>query len=533
MMAGFDRKAYLKQASSDVLTSDGQSKPAGFDRMAYLKSATNPHTQDKYTEVESGLMGAAQGASLGFADELEGAARATYEKLSDPFSDSFKKVYEAKRDTARERYDIAESQNPKSFMAGEVGGGLATAFIPGAGVAKGASLLGSAAKMAAMGGVTAAGLSKHSAYKSPDDLEAFAKDVGLGAATGGITQAATGGLAKAGPALYDYLKSTAAQRAVKAATGQNKAVIKKAVKSGTLQSMGKHLLEEGDDGQSILSWVDKAETLGEKTEGARREYGKKIGEIAKQIDTAIPKAISGEKVGMEILAEAEKIPNLPHLTSLKNQIKQTADQVFDMGDLSFSDAQELKNQFKKQMQDHTQEISKKEMHGKIYDVFKKNMEETADIIAETHQDENVRQLLKNYKSDKARYATMKTLSEAAKDREAANLANRFVSPSDYGTGIGTAIAASVASGGASLPAIGLGLAAAGANKVARTYGSAFAAKTLNKAADILAKTPEVLGQNAPILKKALERGGASFAMTHQLLMAKDPGYQSLFKGEKQ
>lgn len=532
-MAGFDRQAYLKQASSDVPNQAGKSPSGGFDRAAYLRSASQNKDADKYTEVESGLMGAAQGASLGFADELEGAARATYEKLSNPFSDSFQKVYEAKRDTARERYDIAEKQNPKSFMAGEIGGGLATSLIPGAGVAKGASLLGGAAKMAAMGGVSAAGLSKHSAYQSPEELEAFAKDVGMGAATGGLTQAATAGLAKAGPSLYNYLKSTAGERAVKAATGQKKSVLLKAIEGKYLDKMGQHLLEEGPEGKSLLSYIDKVETIGEKSEGARREYGKKIGEIAKQIDEAIPKPISGEKIGMQILAEAEKIPNLPHLTSIKNQIKQTADQVFGMGDLSFSEAQELKNQFKKVMKDHTQEISKKEMHGRVYDIFKKNMEETADIIAETHPDENVRQLLNNYRSDKARYATMKTLSEAANDRAAANLANRFVSPSDYGTGIGAAVIGTVGSGGAHLPALGLGLAAAGANKAARTYGSAFAAKTLNKAADILQKTPEVLGQYAPLLKKALERGGASFAMTHQLLMAKDPGYQSLFRGEQQ
>lgn len=68
---------------------------------------------------ESFLRGGAQGATFGFADEIEGAVKT-------PFSD---KSYEELRDLARAEYKAAEDVNPKTFMTGDA---LASIAVPGA-----------------------------------------------------------------------------------------------------------------------------------------------------------------------------------------------------------------------------------------------------------------------------------------------------------------------------------------------------------------------------------------------------------------
>lgn len=495
-----------------------------FDPNQYLQSSGEPEEEfdpDEYlkgpkeasfTEMQSGLLGAAQGASLGFADELEGAVKAGYEKLTDLDKQDFTKQYGKHRDVARSRYEKASRENPKSFMAGEVGGGVATALVPGLGGA-------SVGKMAAMGGLQAAGLSKAEPLKNPEGLGQFAKDVAGGAALGGAAQYGISKLDKLAP----YLKKVAEQRAVKAATGQNKRVIKEAVKSGRLQQMGRHLLEDEDP---VISLISKSETIAPKLADKQAKIGAQIGEIAKEIDTVAPQAVDGKAISQRILDEAAKIPDLPQTRGVQQRMLDTAAQFEKMGNIDFKQAQLLKNQFKVSAMDHTQEATMKSASNAMYGAVKDQMDDAAQMIAEMHPEERVRNLLGQYKTLKDKYGTYKVLNQAAKDQEAANISNRFVSPSDYGLGIGAGTVAAIT--GATMPHAAL-LAAGGAvvNKVGRQYGSAFAAKSLNKIANMIQSTPEKLGRYAPMLKKAMDQGGSTLAATHQLLMLKDPGYQKI------
>jgi len=508
MSDDFDPKKYIK---------GDYDKGESFDPHAYL---SGKYDEPKFTEVESGLLGAAQGGTMGFADEMEGAAKALFTN----------KTYHEGRDEARSRYQKAEDQNPKSFLVGQVGGGIATSLIPGVGIAKGAGLAAGAAKAALIGGVAGAGYSKTDPTKSPDDLKHFAGDVGEGAAFGGVTQGALGAAGKYLPSksadLLDYL---AQRRAVKAATGQNKKVIKEAIKGGRLQKMGQDLLATDESGGPAIGYLDKTESIAPKLESKQKFFGGKIGEVSNQIDTQMPKAVSGQEVANSIIEEASKIPELPHTKGIIDRMQETAAKFEQMGDMNFADAQKYKNQFKLTASDHTQEINNKVANNNMYKAVKNAMEKSASRISDVSDDQNLKDLLGRYKEYKGKYATFKTLSDAAKDREAANLANRFVSPSDYGTGLMTA-GATMMSHGNLTPALAVGALAAGGNKLARTYGSSLAARSLDKVADILRASPEALGKYAGPLKDALDRGGASFALTHQLLMAKDPGYQQLIQG---
>jgi hypothetical protein len=119
------------------------------------------------------LAGAAQGVGFDFADEAYGGIRAA---TSDD-------TYEQARDDARQWFDKQREENPSAYMAGDVGGSIATSFIPGLGAAKGGKIasliLKNMGKSAALGGLQAAGASEG---ESVGDV---AKDALTGAAIGG------------------------------------------------------------------------------------------------------------------------------------------------------------------------------------------------------------------------------------------------------------------------------------------------------------------------------------------------------------
>ena len=154
----------------------------------------------KMTMLESGALGAAQGATLGAADEIEGGVRSGYDVLTGnaPLS-KLVETYRDYRDKARTRYDQAYEDNPGVYTAGNIGGGVATAFIPGLGfmnAAKGAGMLGKMYAGAKGGAAAALGMSEADLTKG--EFGRAIDDVKTGALTGGI---ASGALHLGGKAL--------------------------------------------------------------------------------------------------------------------------------------------------------------------------------------------------------------------------------------------------------------------------------------------------------------------------------------------
>jgi len=90
---------------------------------------------DKISAKESAARGFASSASLGFADEVTGAARALKDKFVGVESDREKSLidlYRRERDAERLRYELASKKNPGIYGAGYTGG----LFVnPGAGMA--------------------------------------------------------------------------------------------------------------------------------------------------------------------------------------------------------------------------------------------------------------------------------------------------------------------------------------------------------------------------------------------------------------
>lgn len=138
--------------------------------------------QQEPSALESFGRGALQGVTGGFADEITGAIEHAITG----------KRYAQARDESRANYKAAEEANPTASLAGNVGGGLASIFLPGAGVTRAATVAGRIGAGAALGGL--AGLGNSEADLTKGDVAGAARDTAIGAAAGGALTGAAEGL---------------------------------------------------------------------------------------------------------------------------------------------------------------------------------------------------------------------------------------------------------------------------------------------------------------------------------------------------
>lgn len=122
--------------------------------------------------LESGVLGAIQGATLGFADEAYGGIKSL---VSD-------QTYDQARDEARQAFKRAQDTNPIAYGTGNVGGGIATAFIPGLNVAKLGTMGGRVQMSQGLGAASGVGFSEE------ESVSGIAKDAAIGGALGGGLQ---------------------------------------------------------------------------------------------------------------------------------------------------------------------------------------------------------------------------------------------------------------------------------------------------------------------------------------------------------
>ncbi len=161
---------------------------------------SHAHQVSTTGKLESAARGLAQGGSFGFADELQAAVRA-------PFSD---RSYSQIRDEYRQGDATAQEANPKTFGAGELGGSVATAFlpIPGTTLAKGATIgqeIGLGAKLGA-----ASGLGHSQADLTEGNVLGALNDTKNSAMMGGAGAGALGALGRVATSTGRFLSKGAA-----------------------------------------------------------------------------------------------------------------------------------------------------------------------------------------------------------------------------------------------------------------------------------------------------------------------------------
>ena len=501
------------------------------------------------SDTESALRGAGQGVTFGFSDEMMAGGKALYDRIVN--DKDFADQYDQYLQKEREMLDRARNDNPLSYMGGFAGGGLATSWIPGVGwmnIGKGASAAANLGKAAMAGGLYGAGESQ--AKISEDPLQVgidAAKGAGMGAASHHI-------IGKIAPAIKnqpEILRQKAAERAVKASTGQNISALRKI--AGTthkgagdikkyIEGMRRHgddlldekVLTESGKKMPLLGRFDTAEKLAPKLNVAKDYYGGKIGEVAKGIDDAVPNAVNLKKPAGRILDEATEMAtkgNLKSKSIAERAMKEAED--FELkgsgtGKVPFSEAQYLKGQFKHRPVDADALASDPKMTNSIRKYLKEEMDDTATGIAKTTSDPKLKDLAENYVKYKRGYGSFKNLGDAASDRVNKNLSNRFVSPSDYASGSTAALIG--ATQGSTVGPMVLAALGAGANKLSRERGSAFAARTLRDIAELMERTPNFAKKFGNAFLEASERGPGAMVATHAALM-RVPQYSQFFEEE--
>jgi len=260
------------------------------------------------SELESAGRGAIQGASFGLRDEAAGALKspmgalkAIANKFGGEFSDEDLEEYKRERDESRQLDKQASEANPKSYMAGQVGGALATSVVPGLGGA-------GVAKLAAQGAAQGLGNSE------AEDLAGNVRDTAIGAGIGAATGAAGKLLNKAGSVGKEVLEDVATapigQKAAESAMGNTSAGLSKLNRAGQFvndkidDAVSAILPKTGDKtADAIIKGGAKLATKGSylvpglnKVQAAAdaAQFGPKIAQKAselavKSIDTIIPR----------------------------------------------------------------------------------------------------------------------------------------------------------------------------------------------------------------------------------------------------
>lgn len=167
--------------------------------------------------------GAAQGATLGFGDEIGGAIQALFPLGAGEDRMSFAQRYAKWRDSARRDDSAAQAANPKTYLTGQVGSGVATAAAPGALLGK----LGLVAKAgasapwlerAAVGASNAIpyGIASGVGGSAADDIGGISRD----AAVGGIAAGGIGaGVGVVAPPVAEWLRTKGIEYGRKALSG--------------------------------------------------------------------------------------------------------------------------------------------------------------------------------------------------------------------------------------------------------------------------------------------------------------------------
>lgn len=313
--------------------------------------------------LRSGVLGAAQGGTFGFADEIGGLLGKLF--LSDPVKfgaavqpspDDTPEVramkeqllasqssqptnYERVRNLVRQEAKDARATHPGAYLTGEIAGGLA-APIPGAGAIKGATvgarLLKAAGTGAALGGIGAIGASEG---KTAGDV---AKDAALGTAIGAPAGVLGYGVGQNIPRLLRALGDKARSSGIgigrrvlggggDLASGSSKAISDEAVAQALDRGA---ILPGGTVGGAFKRLEQQSEDLG-------RVYGENVDELARLgVQGPHPRALADS-----LLAAGEAVAPNTMNAAVPRAYESAANQLLDKTEgsrLGLKQAEELK-----------------------------------------------------------------------------------------------------------------------------------------------------------------------------------------------
>lgn len=493
----------------------GMMPKAAYDVKQASKTDLDPGT------LESAGRGFANAGTLGFADEIAGAGEAVKSAGKKLLSGNLPGMadisggYERGRDQYRNIDDAAWENNKAAYLAGGAVPALASLGAAGGAAASGVANL--AKQGAVQGGLTALGGgtdAEGQADLTKGEFGKAAKDVAIGAATGGGLGAITGAVS---PAIGKYLEDFAAKRATKSVADQAMKAQKlvdrlpniTASEASSLdpvtaqlnkqfntsgKAFGRDLLDLG-----IVKGTKNTQGMYEAAAKAENESGKKIGDIYKAFDatnmgkqnladTTLSNVIN--RIDEQVMAPLQELPGgsltadklRPYTDRLKKYLGDVQGQ---KKELTFDNLQSLKRDlddlaFSEVGKDS---VVQKQLQ-KMRNIFKNTIVEDAENITKTSNPALIPQL----RQANREFSVASTAKNILHDKILREAKNRSVSPTDYLAG-----ATGFLSGGDSTK-MGLvkGAALALANKFGRQRGNQVLAGTSDSLANLIQNNPDVL-----------------------------------------
>lgn len=446
------------------------------------------------TELDSAGRGVLQGATMGFADEISGGVEALWNKAKgDPRT--FGELYKQYRDESRANFKRAEEANPKSYMAGNVGGAIATAAIPGMG---GATL----GKLALQG--AAQGLGSSEADLTEGEVGQALKDTaigaGTGAAIGGAGKALSAGASKAAP----YVNKLMGKAASGLEEGAERLAVKATGATGN-QAMkfsddaGRQLLDRG-----LVRAGDNAAKIAERVGAASDDAGRAIGEALEQLEAKGATA-SVDNVVTALESKIDDLAQTPGNERIIKQLQAEVDNLYNRGqsNLPITQGEIAKRNFQGQTNYFSPEAEKK-ASSQVANAFKEEVEQAAQKADPTTAN--------LFKQEKETYGLLAPIKEAAEKRAAQQAQSPFGGLTD------------IVAGTAGGPK---GLAAKFAIEQVGRRAASTSAVLSDNLAKALKATPQAFGRFAKPLQEAAQRGGNALAATHFVLQQTQPEYRAL------
>jgi hypothetical protein len=393
------------------------------------------------------------------------------------------------------RLKLQQAKDRGGYTAGLIGGSLLPTGAVGlagrgAGALTKAPVASTALRGAAEGAVIGAGdlISEEGLGRAEFTASAVAAHVGMGAILGGGVSGLLAAAPKVIPAaqravgqmpgkakVQDFLKELSDDQAIKTAVGHSKKAFKHLDKKDLYEDAAKFIREDAGLalGDSTASMAEKIPAAVERLNAQADELISKLDDLVKDVKRVpvtpgpggrFQKAVKGRVVTGELIARrireaAEKDFGGQALKGTRNWMLQQADDIAKMEHMTFAEAAFQRRQAQAAARYST--LDPKEMalaKRLIPRAWNDTIDEAAaPFLKKAGIAEDAWKQLRH----KQRVGI--SLAEHAEDRMAGNLANSFLSISDIMTGSGAGVMT-----GSALA----GLAAAGARKAAKEYGSA-------------------------------------------------------------
>lgn len=480
---------------------------------------------------KSGALGASQGASMGWGDEGSALIVALAKKMTGRGQGTFEENYVKARDALRAKIDEAKEANPKTYLAGEIGGGMATAPLAGEG---------NLARLAALGAIQ--GLGNSEADLTKGDVGGAVRDTTIGGTIGAAMKPVGWAVGKAASGLKNmidpaWLEELAQSRAAKA-LGYSKGMLKKPGAIPRSREVGQEMLDNG-----VIKWNSSAEDMASGASDLVENKGKEIGDFLRgrtpSFETADMVAALNKVRPMNSEGQWLRGGQYDKINKLIDEAIDTARAHGDM--IPFEEANKLKGMLQNvvnwQSTNVEQETGRK-IAGAARESIDTTLENRAKSVADPHmtfRDEysspqEAMERVEEFFANKKTYGAAQEAQDALANRVSSDASGKDFGLMDavVGTGLGAT------------KGMGTAVAAVSGKKLYDKFADPAIASAANAGAkamhsigdkipEFLKSAPEKLGKYAGVLGAAARQGAQAVTIRHFVLSNTDPEYREMLR----